>query len=195
LDFGIWILAPGFVTRHSVILINPLFFLTSSSHLNEKVMLRLFALALFLTIGSTAYSQTYSAPESTSATDGEVKLHNSKKSRFHKATRERKSERITEPGRESSKFQATRERKSERITEPVRSSKYKAQARATERHGGSAKNPRRSEARETERHGKSVKDSGYKSEGRQTERHGKAVKKSRGSKRQQVKRAVGRSNF
>lgn len=175
-------------------------------------MFRLTVLALFITIGSPAYSQTYAAPESTSATDGEVKLHTSKKSRFHKATRERKSERITEPVRESTRFQASRERKSERINEPVRGTRYKAEVRSTERHGGSGKNIRRSEARQTERHGGSgantrrsearqterhgkVKDSGYRAEARHNERYGKAVRKSRGGKRQQVKRAVGRSNF
>lgn len=104
-------------------------------------MFRFFALILFVFLGSAAYAQLAQAHEPTSATDGEVKLHNTKKSRFHRSTKARKTE---------------------RLSGPVKESKYKAEARPTERH---------------------VKDSKVKADARGTERHGKSIRRSRGSRK------------
>jgi hypothetical protein len=100
-------------------------------------MLRLIALIVFVCVGSAAYCQSAASHEPTSATDAEVRLHNTKKSRFHKATRARKSE---------------------RIAEGVKDSKYKGEARATERHGKSIRRSRSTrkmngEARVFRKHG------------------------------------------
>ena len=154
-------------------------------------MLRLLTLVFFVTLASVAYAQSEMAHEPTSATDAEVRLHNTKKSRFSKASRERESERITAPARESKYKREIRA--TERHGKPLNST-YKAEVRGTERHGGSSKSKYRSETRETERASKS-KGSGYRAGTRQTERHGKAVKKSKAGKREKVKRALGRSNF
>lgn len=155
------------------------------------MMLRLLALVFFVTLVSALNAQDVTAHEPTSATDSEVKLHNTKKSRFLKSSRERKSERITEPSKESKYKREIRA--TERHGKPLNST-YKAEVRGTERHGGSGKSKYRAEARETERNAK-VKDSGYRAGTRQTERHGKAVRKSRAGKKTKVKRAVGMSNF
>ncbi|HEY0744223.1 MAG TPA: hypothetical protein VGD40_22305 [Chryseosolibacter sp.] len=100
-------------------------------------MLRLLTLVFFVSIGSVAYSQQAASHEPTSATDGEVKLHNTKKSRF---------------------IRLSRARKSERVTEPAKDLRYRAEARETERHGRSFRKSRgakklNGEARVYRRHG------------------------------------------
>ena len=141
-------------------------------------MLRFLTLLLFITIGSTAFGQTYSSPEATSATDGDVRIHNTKKSRFSKATRARKSERITEPAK-ASRFQASSERKSERINEAVKSSRYRAEA------GG------------TERSGKSYRKSGgvKKLDGESRVFKKRSTSSSNQAKKAKVRRSLGRSNY
>jgi hypothetical protein len=152
-------------------------------------MLRFFALILFVFMSAAGYSQVAQV-EPTSATDGGVKLHTTKKSRF---------------------VRTSKARKTERNGDAVKDSKYKAEARPTERYVKNSKP--KVEARPTERY---VKNSKSSAEARGTERHGKSVRKSRGSRkpngesrvfrkhgssatssserRSKVKRSLGRTN-
>jgi hypothetical protein len=115
-------------------------------HLNVEQMLRLLTLVFFITITSTAYSQASAVHEPTSATDAEVKLHNGKKSRFHKSTRARQTERITDTKNDS---------------------KTRSEVRQTERHGKSVKRSRGTrrldgEARVFRKHGHSASSTSTK---------------------------------
>ncbi|HEY0651859.1 MAG TPA: hypothetical protein VGD65_01985 [Chryseosolibacter sp.] len=139
-------------------------------------MFRFFALILFVFLGSTVYSQAVQAHEPTSATDGGVKLHNTKKSRFTRTIKARKSERVTSPGKDS---------------------KYKAEVRSTERYVKDSKSKARADARGTERHGKSFRKSRgsrkLNGESRVFRRHG-ATATSSAERRSKVKRALGKSS-
>lgn len=138
-------------------------------------MFRFFALILFVFFGPAAYSQVAQVHEPTSATDGGVKLHNTKKSRFTRTTKARKTE---------------------RVSGPVKESKYKAEARPTERHVKDSRTKTRTEARATERHGKSVKRSRgsrkLNGESRVFRRHGSSATSS-AERRSKVKRSLGKS--
>jgi hypothetical protein len=140
-------------------------------------MFRFFALILFVFLGSAAYSQVAQAHEPTSATDGGVKLHSRKKSKFTRTTKARKSE---------------------RIGSAVKESKYKAEARPTERHVKDSKTKARAEARGTERHGKSVRRSRgsrkLNGESRVFRRHGSSATSS-AERRSKVKRTLGKSVY
>jgi hypothetical protein len=134
-------------------------------------MFRFFALILLVFLGSAAYSQVAGTHEPTSATDGGVKLHNTKKSRFHRSTKARKTE---------------------RISGPIKDSKYKAEARPTERYVKNSRN--KAEARTSERSGRSVKKSRgsrkLNGESRVFRRHGSTATSS-AERRSKVKRSLG----
>lgn len=119
-------------------------------------MFRFFALILFVFLASAGYAQVAQVHEPTSATDGDVKLHRSKKSRFSRTSKARKNERLGTSANES-KYKAE-----VRPTESyVKDSKSKAQVKGTERHGKSFRKSNRSrrlsgESRVYRRHGSSA---------------------------------------
>jgi hypothetical protein len=137
-------------------------------------MLRFFALILFVFASVVSYSQAAQAHEPTSATDGGVKLHTTKKSRF---------------------LRSSKARKTERIGDAVKDSKYRAEARPTERYVKSSRS--RSEIRGTERHGGEARKlrKGRKSsagESKVFRKHG-ASSTSSLERKSKVRRSLGRS--
>jgi hypothetical protein len=103
-------------------------------------MFRLLALVLLSFAGVSAFAQESMTHEPTSATDSEVRLHNTKKSKFMRSGKSRKTE---------------QEGKS------IKDAKYKSEARTNERHGKSVRRSRgtkrmNGEARVFKKHGVSA---------------------------------------
>lgn len=103
-------------------------------------MFKFFALASFLLAGISAYGQEGITPEPTSATDSEVRLHTTKRSKFMRGGKSRSTER---PGTS------------------LKDTKYKSEARTSERHGKSIRRSRgtkrmNGEARVYRKHGASA---------------------------------------
>ncbi len=106
------------------------------------MIIRAFLLVVFIAAGSAASAQLAQAHEPTSATDGDVKLHNTKKSRFMRSSRARKTERLGESVKDTRSAATVRE--TERHGKSIRkgrgTKKLNGEARVFKKHTSSATN-------------------------------------------------------